>query len=171
MPAEFSSPSRALRRALMLAPLAGLGGCLVLPVGGRSGPSEPLRIQVLGFEPLPPEGGRWRFAARVRLDNPGSPALEHQGLSLELLFQDRVFARGRLDAPGSVPARGERVLLVPLAVEAGDPARAEIARLQGPDAAQPVEMKGRGELHLGGWLGGDRRFELRMRLRLPRAPR
>lgn len=160
---------RAARRRLLLLPLATLGGCLIVPTGGGA-PSEPLRIQVIGFEPLPPEAGAWRFAARVRLHNPGRPALQHQGLALTLSLDGRVFARGSLDGPGLVPAESERILLVPLGVAPGDPARAEIARLQGPAAAQPVEMRARGELRLGGALGGDRRFEARLRLRLPPVP-
>ncbi len=91
---------------------AGLTACAALP--GR----DPVRVNVVGVEPLPGQGLELRFNVRLRVVNPNDTPIDYDGVFVDLDLQGRNFAAGASDIKGSVPRFGERVLEVPISVSA-----------------------------------------------------
>ncbi len=91
---------------------ATLVGCAALP--GR----DPVRVNVVGVEPLPGQGLELRFNVRLRVVNPNDTPIDYDGVFVDLDLQGRNFAAGASDIKGSVPRFGERVLEVPISVSA-----------------------------------------------------
>ena len=115
---------------------------------------EPVRINVVGLEPLPGAGMEMRFAVKLRVQNPNETAIEFDGLALELDLNDKPFATGVSDQRGSVARFGEAVMSVPVTVSAIAVVRQALGVLDGkPSASVPYTVRGR---LAGGVLGGVR---------------
>ncbi|SDI72872.1 LEA type 2 family protein [Pseudomonas panipatensis] len=107
-------PSLSLFR--LLAPLLlvlGLGACSSL-----FGPGDPLRVDLVGLEPLPGQGMEARFAVKLRVQNPNERAIDYNGVALDLSINGQPLASGVSDQPGQVPRFGETVLKVPVSISA-----------------------------------------------------
>ena len=89
-----------------------LAGCASLL--GR----EPVRVNVVGIEPLRGEGLEARMALKLRIINPHDTAITYDGLSVELEVRGQHFASGVSNARGEVPRFGEALITVPVSVSA-----------------------------------------------------
>lgn len=157
---RFPSSCRALYAALGLLLALVLGGCAGLP--GH----DPVRINVVGIEPLPGQGMEMRFAVRLRVQNPNERAIDYDGVALELDVNGQPFAAGVSDQRGSVPRFGETVLSVPVTVSAAAALRQALGLIGGePLARVPYELRGK----LAGGLIGSVRFADAGTLSLPEA--
>ncbi|MBV5285829.1 MAG: LEA type 2 family protein [Methyloversatilis discipulorum] len=142
--------------------------CALLALSGCAGLStrDPVRVNLVGLEPLQGEGFELRFALKLRVQNPNDHPIDYDGLALQLDVNDRTFATGVSDARGSVPRFGEAVVSVPVTVSALSAfrqalelgSRADLDRL-------PYTLSGK----LGGGPFGVQRFSERGTLSLPAA--
>ncbi|THF62772.1 LEA type 2 family protein [Pseudothauera rhizosphaerae] len=133
--------------------LAGATAVLLLPGCASLGQREPVRINVVGLEPLPGQGMEVRLAVQLRIQNPNDAPIDFDGIALELNVNDAPFATGVSDRKGSVPRYGETVLEIPVSVSAVAMLRQAIGLMEDkPREALPYELRGR----LGGPLGGMR---------------
>jgi hypothetical protein len=144
-----------LRQLAALAALAGpaaLAGCAALTG------AEPPRVALVGLEPLAGEGLELRFAARLRVQNPGGQALRYEGISLEMDLRGQRFASGVAPLSGQVPGWGETVLVVPVSVSAFSLARQllDISRSADRPARERIAYALRGRL--GGGFPGAGHF-------------
>ena len=117
---------------------------------------EPVRINVVGLEPLPGAGMEMRFAVKLRVQNPNETAIDFDGLALELDLNGRPFATGVSDRQGSVPRFGETLVEIPVSVSAIAVVRQALGVLEGDGAIKaevPYTLRGR---LAGGLLGGMR---------------
>ena len=89
-----------------------LGACAALPG------SEPVRVNVVGVEPLQGQGMEARFTVKLRVQNPNDAPIEFNGVFVDLEVQGKSFASGVSDAKGTIPRFGETVLEVPVSVSA-----------------------------------------------------
>lgn len=143
---------------LMLAVL--LSGCASLMQ------REPVRINVVGLEPLPGAGMEMRFAVKLRVQNPNETAIDFDGLALELDLNGRPFATGVSDRQGSVPRFGETLVEIPVSVSAIAVVRQALGVMDGDGAIKaevPYALRGR----LAGGLLGGMRFSDSGTLKLP----
>jgi hypothetical protein len=102
-----------LLRALLFSLLAiALAACSSLP------PHDPLRIDLVGLEPLPGEGLEVRFAVKLRVQNPNDSAIEFNGVALDLEVNDQPLASGVSAQSGRVPRFGETLISVPVSISA-----------------------------------------------------
>ena len=95
MHATAALPRRGIARSL----LALFGALLVLGLAGCASliQREPVRINVVGLEPLPGAGMEMRFAVKLRVQNPNEAAIDFDGLALELDLNGKPFATGVSD--------------------------------------------------------------------------
>jgi LEA14-like dessication related protein len=136
--------------ALFLVLLVGLSlaGCASLAY------REPVRINVVGLEPIPGEGMEMRFKVKLRVQNPNETAIDFDGLALDLDLNGRPFASGVSDRAGSVPRFGEALIEIPVSVSAIAVVRQALGVIEGTDdgrAEVPYALRGR---LAGGLLGG-----------------
>ena len=104
---------RSLASLLVLPAVAAvLVGCAALPG------NDPVRVNVVGVEPLSGQGLELRFNVRLRVVNPNDTPIDYDGVFVDLDLQGRNFAAGASDIKGSVPRFGEKVLEVPISVSA-----------------------------------------------------
>ncbi|MEO4047887.1 LEA type 2 family protein [Pseudomonas sp. CAU 1711] len=116
---------------------------------------DPLRIDMVGLEPLPAQGMEMRFALVLRVQNPNDAPFAYDGLALELDVNGQPLASGVSDQGGQVPRYGETLLRVPLSVSAFSLFRQAWAAAGYRDArGLPYELRGK----LGGGLLGTQRF-------------
>ncbi len=80
--------------------------------------NDPVRVSVVGVEPLAGQGLELRFNVRLRVVNPNDTPIDYDGVFVDLDLQGRNFAAGASDIKGSVPRFGEKVLEVPISVSA-----------------------------------------------------
>ncbi|WP_263140547.1 LEA type 2 family protein [Pseudomonas sp. RIT-PI-AD] len=144
-----SGPAR-LARALLSGFLAlGLGACASLF------PQDPLRIDLVGLEPLPSQDLELRFAVKLRVQNPNDAAIDYDGVALDLNVNGRRLASGVSDQHGQVPRFGEAVLSVPLSLSAFSAVRQAWGMAdQPPGKGLPYRLSGK----LNDGLLGSRRF-------------
>lgn len=116
-----------------------LSGCAALP--GR----DPLRVQVVGVEPLKGEGLELRFAVRLRVQNPNASAVEFQGVSLDLRLQGQALASGVSSERGRIEPFSDWLMTIPLSVSALDAAR-QIYTFSKAADQEPIEYQLRGKL-------------------------
>lgn len=138
-----------LKNLLALLATLILAGCASLT------PNDPLRIDLVGLEPLPAQGMEMRFAVVLRVQNPNDSVIDYDGLSLELDVNHQPLASGVSDASGQVPRFGEALLKVPVTISAFSVMRqawAAAGYQQGRNL--PYELRGK----LGGGLFGSARF-------------
>lgn len=130
-----------IRRRLLAstALLAGglLAGCASWPGG------EPLRVNVVGIEPLDSQGLELRMAVKLRLQNPNSSPVDYDGVSLALDLRGREFATGVSPEAGSVPRFGESLLTVPVTVSALAVMRQAIGFASGDTSKLTIRLRGR----------------------------
>ncbi|HSC83488.1 MAG TPA: LEA type 2 family protein [Pseudomonas sp.] len=116
---------------------------------------DPLRIDLVGLEPLPGQGMEMRLTVVLRVQNPNDTPIDYSGLSVELDVNHQPLASGVSDQSGQVPRFGETLLRVPVAISAFSALRQAWAAA-GFQQAQglPYELRGK----LGGGLFGTHRF-------------
>ncbi len=153
----LASPRALLHTFLLLCTLS-LSGCASLSQ------REPVRINVVGLDPLPGQGMEMRFAVKLRVQNPNDAAIDFDGIALELELNDKPFATGVSDQRGSVPRFGEAVVSIPVTVSAIAVVRQALGVIDGkPSDSVPYSVHGR----LAGGLLGGVRFSDTGRLSLP----
>lgn len=112
-------------RLLMLLAALALAGCAALQ--GR----DPLRVEVVGIEPVEGQGLELRLAVKLRIQNPNDGAVEYDGTALELEVNGKTLATGVSDQKGSVPRYGEAVLVVPVSISAMNAVRQALVLADG----------------------------------------
>ena len=125
---------------------------------------EPVRINVVGLEPIPGEGMEMRFKVKLRVQNPNETAIDFDGLALDLDLNGKAFASGVSDRAGSVPSFGETLVEIPVSVSAIAVVRQALGVIEGDAKAEvPYALRGR----LAGGLLGGMRFSDSGTLKLP----
>jgi LEA14-like dessication related protein len=130
-------------------------------------PRDPLRIDLVGLEPLPAQGMEVRFAVVLRVQNPNDNPIDYDGVALELDVNGQPLASGVSDQVGQVPRYGEALLRVPVSISAFSVMRqawAAAGYQNGRDL--PYELSGK----LGGGLLGTTRFSDAGTLNWPQPP-
>lgn len=139
------------RRTVVLA----LATALLAPGCASLARRDPVRINVVGLEPVPGEGMEVRMAVKLRVQNPGDSAIDFDGVALELDVNDKLFATGVSDIKGNVPRFGETVITVPVSVSALAVLRHALGVIEhGAVAEVPYALRGR----FGGGAFGGLRF-------------
>lgn len=158
-PRPIDAPLPLPRRAALVRGLhlgLGLGlGASALLLGGCASllQREPVRVDVVGVEPLPGEGLELRMALKLRVTNPNDNALDFDGLSVTLDVRGSRFASGVSNEKGSVPRFGEAVITVPVSVSALSLVRQAMGVANGNGPTDRVEYVLKGRL-AGTALGG-----------------
>lgn len=153
MPLKLTRRSAASRLARLLALStagAALSACAALP--GR----DPVRVSVVGVEPLPGQGLEFRLNVRLRVVNPNDTPIEYDGVFVDLDLQGRNFAAGASDLKGSVPRFGEKVLEVPISVSALGALRQMLGLAGNGPLPEKLSYEVRGRI--GGAAFGGQRF-------------
>lgn len=115
-----------------------LAGCAALP--GR----DPLRVELVGIEPIEGQGLELRLAVKLRVQNPNDGAVEYDGTALELEVNGKTLATGVSDQRGSVPRYGETVLVVPVSISAMNAVRQALVFADGTTReAVPYVLRGK----------------------------
>ena len=158
--ARLVNLSQSLRLWALLLCAFALAGCASLSQ------REPVRINVVGLEPIPGEGMEMRFKVKLRVQNPNETAIDFDGLALDLDLNGRPFASGVSDHSGSVARFGEALIEIPVSVSAIAVVRQALGVIEGADDAKaevPYALRGR----LAGGLLGGMRFSDSGTLKLP----
>jgi len=137
-----------------------LGGCASLQ--GR----EPIQVTVADVESLAAEGLEFRMMVKLRIQNPNDAPLEYRGVYVQLDVQDKTFATGVSDEPGSIPPFSEALVKVPVTVSFVRLAGHAMSMLEGRPVER-VRYKLRGKL--SGPLFGSTTFESKGEFALPGA--
>lgn len=148
--------SRTLQHAFPLFFRAALTVLLAFSLAGCAGllNRDPVRINVVGLEPLAGQGLEMRFAVRLRVQNPNDAPIDYDGVALELEVNGKPFATGVSNQSGSVPRFGETVFSVPVSVSAFSAARQALGVATGSTLkGLPYVIRGR---LAGGAFGGVR---------------
>ncbi|WP_152227767.1 LEA type 2 family protein [Pseudomonas sp. SCB32] len=148
-----------LRRGGLITLLLALGACSTL-FGGR----DPLRVDLVGLEPIAGQGMEARFAVKLRVQNPNEDAIDYHGIALDLAVNGQPLASGVSDASGQVPRFGEKVISVPVSISAFSAIRQAWSLSGGPPRqGMPYEINGK----LAGGLFGTVRFSTKGVLNWP----
>ena len=151
-----------LRSLLTLWLALGVSACGGLP-GGRIEPPE-VSIAGLGF------GTPGLFEQQLRVDlrlrNPNDFAIAINSVAFTLDVNDLQFARGRTSEDFELPALGETVVPVTIAVPTND----LVERVMQLGVERRLDYRLRGEADVGGLLGIPIPFERQGVLALPRIP-
>jgi len=142
------------------------GGFLILSLAACSTlDRDPLRIDLVGLEPLLGQGLEVRFAVKLRVQNPNDTAIDYNGVALDLNVNGQPLASGVSDQSGQVPRFGETILSVPVTISAFSVMRQTwgMAGYQ-PGQGLPYTIKGK----LAGGLLGTVRFTDKGVLDMPR---
>src|SRR3954470_7447460 len=75
---------------------------------------DPIRVQVVGLEPLQGQGMELRFAVDLRVQNPNGAPIDYDGIAFELEVRGNAFASGVSDVRGTIPRYGETVVSIPV---------------------------------------------------------
>lgn len=157
MPSTPTAPSRrAWLAALMFSSLLALAGCASI--------GDPLRVAVVGVEPLQGAGLELRFAVKLRVQNPNDMGIDFDGVAVDLEVNGKNLASGVSDQKGTVPRFGEALIAVPVTVSAFAAVR---------QLLDITEVQARGELpytvrgKLAGGTFGSVRFSHSGTLKLP----
>jgi LEA14-like dessication related protein len=98
--------------AVLISLLLCLSACSSLPN------RDPLKINVVGVEPLQGEGMEVRFAVRIRVQNPNDTIVTYSGVALDLDINGQPFASGVTDEKGTIGRFSDVVVSVPVSVSA-----------------------------------------------------
>ena len=137
-----------------------LGGCASMQ--GR----EPIQVTVADVESLPSQGLEFRMMVKLRIQNPNDASLEYRGVYVQLDVQDKTFATGVSDDPGSIRPFSEALVNVPVTVSFLRLAGNALSMLDGRPVER-VRYKLRGKL--SGPLFGSTTFESQGDFALPGA--
>ena len=125
-------------RLLMLFAAFVLAGCAALQ------PNDPLRVEVVGIEPVQSQGLELRLAIQLRIQNPNDSAVSYDGTALELEVNGKTLATGVSDQKGSVPRYGESILVVPVSISAMNAVRQALVFADGkPREELPYVLRGK----------------------------
>lgn len=145
-------------RALLWMVLACVAaGCSQLPL------RDPLRISLVGIEPLPGQGLELRMAMKLRVQNPNDTAVDFDGVSLEVDLRGMSFASGVSDQVGSVPRYSEVVVSVPVSVSAMSVLRQGLSFANGDRSNITYAIRGK----IGGSMLGSTSFKTNGQVELP----
>lgn len=125
---------------------------------------EPVKVHVVGLEPLPGESMEARMALKLRIINPNDTPIEFDGIALDLALRGQSFASGVSNERGSVPRFGEAVVAVPISISAWALVRQVMGLGSGSDTRVDYALSGR----LAGTGLGSVRFASSGELDLPR---
>jgi LEA14-like dessication related protein len=115
-----------------------LSGCASLQ--GR----DPLKVTVVGIEPLEGQELELRMMVKLRVQNPNDTPVDYSGVALEMQVQGKSFASGVSGEAGSVPRFGETVISVPVTIGAFQMVQQALVLIQDGDAGKiQYEMKGK----------------------------
>ncbi|MBV7545838.1 LEA type 2 family protein [Pseudomonas sp. PDM26] len=98
--------------AVLISLLLCLSACSSLPN------RDPLKVNVVGIEPLQGEGMEVRFTVKIRVQNPNDTTLVYSGVALDLDINGQPFASGVTDESGSIGRFSDTVVSVPVSVSA-----------------------------------------------------
>lgn len=122
-------------------------GALALPLAISGCASllghEPVRVNVVGVEPLRGEGLEARMALKLRVVNPNDAAITYDGLSVNLDVRGQHFASGVSNERGEVPRFGEALITVPVSVSALSLVRQAMDMARGGSPRIDYVLKGR----------------------------
>jgi LEA14-like dessication related protein len=104
---------------------------------------EPVRVNVVGVEPLRGEGLEARLALKLRIVNPNDAAITYDGLSVSLDVRGQHFASGVSNERGEVPRFGEALITVPVSVSALSLVRQALDVARGGSPRIDYVLKGR----------------------------
>lgn len=124
---------------------------------------EPVRVNVVGVEPLQGEGLEARMALKLRVINPNDAAIAYDGLSVELEVRGQHFASGVSNDRGEVPRFGEALITVPVSISALSLMRQAMDMARGGNPHIDYVLKGR----LAGTALGSVGFSSRGEVDLP----
>ena len=145
-------------RALLWMVLACVAaGCSQLPL------RDPLRISLVGIEPLPGQGLELRMAMKLRVQNPNDTAVDFDGVALEVDLRGLSFASGVSDQVGSVPRYSEVVVSVPVSVSAMSVLRQGLSFANGDRSSVTYAIRGK----IGGSMLGSTSFKTNGQIELP----
>ena len=103
---------RAVIRTLLFSLFVLITACSSLPQ------HDPLRIELVGIEPLASESLEARFALKLRVQNPNDRRVDFNGVALELTGNNQPLLSGVSNKSGHVPRFGETVLSIPVSLSA-----------------------------------------------------
>lgn len=144
-------------RGLLMAVVAVLAGCAQLPM------SDPVKVSLVGIEPLPGQGLELRMAVKLRVQNPNEGPVDYDGVALDVELRGLSFASGVSDEKGTVPRFGETVLVVPVSVSAISVLRQALSFANGDRSNVGYAISGK----IGGSLLRGERFKSTGQIDLP----
>ena len=98
--------------AVLISLLFCLSACTSLPY------RDPVKVNVVGIEPLQGEGMEVRFTVKIRVQNPNDINLTYSGVALDLDINGQAFASGVTDERGEIGRFSDTVVSVPVSVSA-----------------------------------------------------
>ncbi len=126
-----------------------LSACAALPG------SDPLRVNLVGIDPLEGAGLELRLAVKLRLQNPNDTPVAFDGTALELEVNGKTLATGVSDQKGNVPRFGETLLTIPITISAFNAIRQALVLADGTGRDEvPYVLRGK----LAGGTFGSQRF-------------
>jgi LEA14-like dessication related protein len=144
-------------KGLLLAVVVLSASCSQMPL------SDPVRVSLVGIEPLPGQGLEMRMAVKLRVQNPNEGAVDYDGVSLDVELRGLSFASGVSDEKGTVPRFGETVLVVPVSVSAVSVLRQALSFANGDRSNVGYAISGK----IGGSLLRGERFKSTGQIDLP----
>lgn len=126
-----------------LAGLVAAGGLTALSGCASLLQREPVRVDLVGLEPLAGEGLELRMALKLRVTNPNDNAIAFDGLSVTLDLQGSRFASGVSNERGTVPRFGDAVITVPVSISALALLRQAMGVAGGPPERVSYTLHGR----------------------------
>lgn len=150
----MQNPNR--RHSLRLLALS--AGALALAGCANLLEREPVRVNVVGLEPMPGELLEARLALKLRVQNPTESTLNYDGISVELDLRGNSFASGVSNEKGSIARFSEALIVVPVSVSAFAVLRqvASLAAGNGLSNNTRIDYTLRGRLAGSGLAGGMR---------------
>jgi LEA14-like dessication related protein len=149
--------NRFLQALLLLVMVSVAAGCSQLPL------RDPLRISLVGIEPLPGQGLELRMAMKLRVQNPNDTAVDFDGVALDVELRGLSFASGVSDQVGSVPRYGESVISVPVSVSAISVLRQGLSFANGDRSSVTYAIRGK----IGGSMLSGSTFKANGQIELP----
>ena len=149
--------NRFLQTLLLLVMACVAAGCSQLPL------RDPLRISLVGIEPLPGQGLELRMAMKLRVQNPNDAAVDFDGVALEVDLRGLSFASGVSDQVGSVPRYSEVVISVPVSVSAISVLRQGLSFANGDRSSVTYAIRGK----IGGSMLSGSTFKTNGQVELP----
>jgi LEA14-like dessication related protein len=151
------SMNRFLQTLLLMVLACVAGGCSQLPL------RDPLRISLVGIDPLPGQGMELRMAMKLRVQNPNDSAVDFDGVALEVDLRGLSFASGVSGQLGSVPRYSEVVISVPVSVSAISVLRQGLSFANGDRSSVTYAIRGK----IGGSMLSGSTFKTNGQIELP----